>query len=200
MTSARDRFLETVHRAVAEGNRAGQVPPHPDRGDVGYQGAGADALARFCAECTSAGGQPHVVPDRTAAVAKVLELVKASGGQRVLLGRGAAVDALCLAESLGSAGIDVANQNRATFFAADIGITGVDYLVAETGSIVLCTRPEQPRSASLLPPVYIAVANRDQILPDLFDLFHLHKGSEVDGVPACLSLITGPSKTGDIEL
>ncbi len=230
MSSARDRFLQTVRRAVVEGNRAGQVPPHPERGDVGYQGAGADALARFCEECTSAGGQPHVVPDRTAAVAKVLELVKASGGRRVLLGRGAGevvaasgslagfcaasaskraacgywcgavVDALCLAESLGAAGIDVADQNRATFFAADIGITGVDYLVAETGSIVLCTRPEQPRSASLLPPVYIAVAGRDQILPDLFDLFRLQMGSEVDGVPACLSLITGPSKTGDIEL
>ena len=52
-------------------------------------------------------------------------------------------------------------------------------------------------SASLLPPVHIAVADVDQLLPDLFDLFGRLSRQEL---PACVSLITGPSKTGDIEL
>ena len=69
-----------------------------------------------------------------------------------------------------------------------------------TGSVALRTRPHQPRSLSLLPPVHIAVAHRKQLLPDLFDLFEKHLGEDQDGLPACLSLITGPSKTGDIEL
>ena len=63
--------------------------------------------------------------------------------------------------------------------------------------MVLATRPGQPRAVSLLPPVHIVVAHRNQIVPDLFDLFS--QGAEA-GLPACLSLITGPSKTGDIEL
>jgi L-lactate dehydrogenase complex protein LldG len=75
----------------------------------------------------------------------------------------------------------------------------VDYLIAETGSVVLASRNEQPRSVSLLPPVHVAVAHRRQLLPDLFDLF-----SQLDlqkiGFPSNLSIITGPSKTGDIEL
>src|SRR5207249_5699808 len=52
---------------------------------------------------------------------------------------------------------------------AAVGISGVDYLVAETGTVVLAARPEEPRSLSLLPPVHIAVAERRQLLPDLFE-------------------------------
>ena len=89
---------------------------------------------------------------------------------------------------------------REPFFAADMGLSGVDYLIAETGSVVLRTRPDQPRSLSLLPPFHIAVARRGQLVPDLFDLFEKRLGEHQDGLPACLSLITGPSKTGDIEL
>ena len=77
---------------------------------------------------------------------------------------------------------------------------GVDYLIAETGSVVLGCRPDEPRSLSLLPPVHIAVADRSQLLPDLFDLFAAARRRARQPLPSCLSLITGPSKTGDIEL
>jgi L-lactate utilization protein LutC len=207
MTTARDRFLETVRRAVAEGNRAGQVTGQPERGAVGYQGCGPDALARFRDELTAAGGQCHVVPDRAAAAARVVELVRACGARRVLLGPGALLDSLHLAEQLRAAGSEVLavepsadDAKREAFFRAEVGITGVDHLIAETGSIVIFSRPEQPRSASLLPPVHIAVATRNQIVPDLFDLFERQREQPGPSIPACVSLITGPSKTGDIEL
>ena len=77
--------------------------------------------------------------------------------------------------------------------------------MAETGTIVLQARPQQPRSLSLLPPVHIAIAEPSQLLPDLFDLFEIFGSAETDSapgakLPSCLTLITGPSKTGDIEL
>jgi L-lactate dehydrogenase complex protein LldG len=90
--------------------------------------------------------------------------------------------------------------SRETFFAADIGVSGVDFLVAETGTIVLRSRPAAPRSLSLLPPVYIAVAHRSQLVPDLFDLFEKLGNEDRPTLPSCVSFITGPSKTGDIEL
>jgi L-lactate utilization protein LutC len=206
MSSNRDRFLQTVRRAVAEGNRAGHAPPRPERGDAGYQGGGPDPLARFREACAAAGGQVHVVADQTDATAKVIELVRACAARRVLLGTGSVVDSLRLVDALGGAGLESlaidpndSDANRAAMFRADAAITGVDYLVAETGSVVVISRPDQPRSVSLLPPVHIAVATRDQLLPDLFDLFERHP---VQGrqLPACVSVITGPSKTGDIEL
>jgi len=42
-------------------------------------------------------------------------------------------------------------------YRADVGISGVDYLIAETGSVALLTRPGQPRGLTLLPPVHVAV-------------------------------------------
>jgi L-lactate utilization protein LutC len=181
---------------VAEGNRAGAVGDLPQRGTVGYQGGGADPLARLRDELTAAGGQAHLVPDAATAVAVVLDLVRRCGARRLLLGGGTFIDSLALESRLRETGAEVVAGDRETFFAADVGITGVDQVVAETGTLVLATRPDQPRSASLLPPVHIAVAHRGQVLADLFDLFEQYSWE----LPACLTLITGPSKTGDIEL
>jgi L-lactate utilization protein LutC len=204
MNTTRDEFLQRVRQAVAEGNRAGGSPALPERGSVGYQGAGADPVARFRDEFAAAGGQTHLVRDRAGAIAVVLDLVRERRVRRILLGGGEVVAALQIVEPLRTAGIEVVEAGtgqaiRDAIFQADLGLTGVDYLIAETGSVILASRPEQPRSLSLLTPIHIAVAERRQILSDLFDLFAL-LGKGPDELPACLSVITGPSKTGDIEL
>jgi L-lactate utilization protein LutC len=206
MTSpAREEFLQRVCQAVAEGNRPGAAVPVPARGGLGYQGAGADPVARFCEQLTAAGGMPYLVSSIEAAADRVMELVRTKSARKTLLGRGPALDRLGLAKRLHQNGVEVtavdaftAENCREPFFAADIGISGVDYLIAETGTVVLLTQPQAARSVSLLPPVHIAVADRGQLLPDLFDLFERLPPEE--GMPACISLITGPSKTGDIEL
>ena len=207
MTISRDAFLQRVRQAVAEGNRPGAAADLEARGTVGYQGAGADPVARFCQELTTAGGVAHVVPDRQTTVARVLQLVQEKSARRILVGRGALLESLNLPERLRGVGVEVATiealapeTSRAPFFGADLGISGVDYLVAETGSVALLARRDEPRSLSLLPPVHIAVAERSQIIPDLFDLFDAVSARAAGALPSCLSLITGPSKTGDIEL
>jgi L-lactate dehydrogenase complex protein LldG len=203
MSGSREAFLGRVREAVAEGNRAGGAPPLPARGSVGYQGAGADPVARLRDEWVAAGGQLHVVEDEAGALSWIRVLLEESKARRVLLGSGHYLDRLDLPSRLAPlfmiqhvAALS-AQEDREAFFAADVGISGVDSVVAETGTLVLETRPDQPRSLSLLVPVHIAVAWREQITPDLFDLF---AAAGRRGLPACLSLITGPSKTGDIEL
>jgi L-lactate dehydrogenase complex protein LldG len=211
MNTTRAQMLQRIREAVIEGNRAGgSLAEAPGRGQVGYQGAGADPLTRFCAELTAAGGQPHVVADGAAAARVILDLVRSRSVQRLLLSRGQVLDALSIAEPLRAAGVEVVEvmadrgasaplSPGGAWERAELGITGVDYLIAETGSVVVASRPEQPRSVSLLPPVHIAVAERGQLLPDLFDLFgRICPGRE--DWPASLTIITGPSKTGDIEL
>ena len=186
---------------------AGSAPDLPTRGGVGYQGAGADPIARFRDECAAGGGFVHVVADPAAAASAVVELLRERSVRRALIGGGAVVDSLGLPARLAAAGVEAVavasladSDRRDAFFSADAGVSGVDYLVAETGSVVLLTRPDQPRSLSLLPPLHVAVAGRGQLLPDLFDLFEARLWAERRGLPSCLSLITGPSKTGDIEL
>lgn len=202
--TTREGFLSRVRQAVAAGNRAGQAPPLPTRGGVGYQGAGPDVVARLAETLAAAGATLHRVTDARAAADTVVELVQARSARRLLLGTGSVLDALGLAPRLRALRVTVdavealpEDGARPTFFAADIGISGVDHVVAETGTLVLRARPSEPRSLSLLPPVHIAVADRSQVLPDLFDLFGQ---LSPDDLPSCLSLITGPSKTGDIEL
>jgi L-lactate dehydrogenase complex protein LldG len=199
VSNAREHFLQQVRQAVAQGNRAGHAPALPSREGAGDQGAGLDPASRFAQEFTAAGGHFHRAADQSSAVALVLDVVRRCGARSVLLGGGGFIDSLGLGEALRAAGLAVAGADREEVFAADVGITGVDFLVAETGSLVLASRPNQPRAFSLLPPVHIALAEPTQIMADLFDLFEPGCLGE-QGLPSALSLVTGPSKTGDIEL
>ena len=85
---------------------------------------------------------------------------------------------------------------------ADIGITGADFAIADTGTLVLLSGPEQPRLTSLLPPVHIAILEKESIVPNIHALFaRLGKSYEnYDKLCSCISFITGPSRTADIEL
>jgi L-lactate dehydrogenase complex protein LldG len=84
---------------------------------------------------------------------------------------------------------------------ANIGVTGVDYLIAETASASLVSREGMSRMASLLPPVHIAVAHIDQVMENLGDLLTLREAelADEDAPNWYMNLVSGPSKTADIE-
>jgi L-lactate dehydrogenase complex protein LldG len=78
---------------------------------------------------------------------------------------------------------------------ADAGLTAVDAALAETGSLVVSSGPGRSRMVSLLPPVHIALVPASSLTPDLFTW----TAARGQAVPAALTLISGPSKTADIE-
>lgn len=85
-------------------------------------------------------------------------------------------------------------------FDVDAGITGGDYVIAETGTLVIHPRAGVARLASLAPPIHIAVVHRSQILPTLDELFLLeHVDLKYGKRASGINLISGPSRTGDIE-
>ncbi len=81
----------------------------------------------------------------------------------------------------------------------DIGVTACDCLVARTGSIFVSTRSAGGRALSVLPPVHLVIARRDLLLPDLPAAFALLRHRYGHRWPSQLTLITGPSRTADIE-
>ncbi|PON14321.1 hypothetical protein C2W62_29705 [Candidatus Entotheonella serta] len=87
---------------------------------------------------------------------------------------------------------------------ADIGLSGADYVIAETGTLALSTLPGQMRGVSLLPPVHVAVVNHSQIVGTMADCLAMLQDEGRADLPerltSCVSFITGPSRTGDIEL
>ena len=83
---------------------------------------------------------------------------------------------------------------------ADVGVTGADYAIAETGSCAIAAREGVSRLASLLPPVHVAVVRRGQVLRGLDELFALHRRDYFSGAGASyVNIISGPSRSGDIE-
>ena len=85
---------------------------------------------------------------------------------------------------------------------ADLGVTGVDYAIAETGTAVILPRRGVSRVTSLLPPVHVALVRPSQTLEGLDDLYLLRRLAYLrDGADAgsYMNFITGPSRTADIE-
>jgi L-lactate dehydrogenase complex protein LldG len=92
---------------------------------------------------------------------------------------------------------------RALLARADLGLSGVDYVIAETGTLVLMARAGQMRGVSLLPPVHVAIARTSQVIATLADYLLLAQAAGTDPqqyLTSCVSFVTGPSRTGDIEL
>jgi len=79
-----------------------------------------------------------------------------------------------------------------------VGITGVFCAIAETGTLMMCSGPETPPAASLLPETHIAVVPRSRIvtgMEDGWDLLRRERGA----MPRAVNFISGPSRTADIE-
>ncbi len=81
----------------------------------------------------------------------------------------------------------------------DVGITECDALVAQTGTVVVTSRSAGGRALSVLPPHHVVLARRDQLVPGLPDAFDILKQKYGASYPSMISLITGPSRTSDIE-
>ncbi len=78
-----------------------------------------------------------------------------------------------------------------------MGVTSADYCLADTGTLVMLSSREEARLISLLPPIHIAVVLRERILSGLDELFTVL--SQPAEQSSSMVLITGPSRTADIE-
>ncbi len=79
----------------------------------------------------------------------------------------------------------------------DFGITSADFALSDTGTFVMLSSPKEARLISLLPPVHIGVIPAHSLLPNLDELFsRVPKPSDQT---SSMVLITGPSRTADIE-
>ena len=95
-----------------------------------------------------------------------------------------------------SAGLDM--QARPTLGDDRIGITGTFCAIAETGTLVLITGEPWPSASALLPDTHFAVVRADRIVSGMEEAFALVR-AERHVMPRAINLISGPSRTGDIE-
>ena len=206
---SRESFLSRVRQAAQAGS-AYRVHLHPVPPEIGYVGAAGDLCDRMAEEVDAVGGKAFRVPDLLAARELLATLLEEAAAKSALCWEHDVLDRMGLREFLQSRGVvrhsyESLSQHdfpaqRADMLACDIGISSVDCAIAETGTLMVCSRPGQERVASLLPPLHVAIVERQQIVPDLIDAFALLHQRGLDKLPSNIALITGPSKTGDIEL
>lgn len=205
----REAFLDRVRQAALAG-QAHRVHSRDIPREAGYVGVAQDKCAALAREIDAVGGLASLVDGMEAARTVITGLLSDYRARSALCWQHRLLEQLRLDELLQQANITKQDFNslsvlshddqRSAMLAADVGISSVDLAVAETGTLVVCSRPGQERVVSLVPPVHIAIVSESQVVPDLIDVFE-HLGQYAfDNLPSNVALITGPSKTGDIEL
>jgi L-lactate dehydrogenase complex protein LldG len=200
---SRDRILARI-RAAAEGPLAAEGPPAAEEAPVaeGLPDSGAagpvrpaDIVSLFINRSRDVGVEVATVgsPDGAAHFAQTW-----CAARRVRRAAVWDVPDLALAIArLRAAGVEIIGPGATAreIASADAGITGAEWGIAETATVVLASSPRQPRLTSLLPPAHLMVLRANRLLPDLPALF-----AACGPLPPALTLVTGPSRSADIGL
>lgn len=192
--SSRDQILSDIRAAL--GRSPGQAPPALDPPLLRKSRLDCNLYVEtFVQRFEKLAGKAFVVPDTDAVVPQLSSLLN---GKRAVASNAsflAGCGVLSLPEV--QSGFRDRDALREACAKADFGITSADYTLAETGTFVMLSSRQEARLISLLPPVHIGIIPRSRILANLDELLAtLPKPAEQT---SSMVLITGPSRTADIE-
>lgn len=164
-------------------------------------------VEQFCAELSAVQGEARLAADPAALAGHLREILAAHAIGRLAHWQHPALAALGLLAAADAAGVErlavgPEPTDQRLLATAAAGLTHSDLAIAETGSIVLFSRPDQELTVSLLPLVHIAVVPAAAIVADV-PAATAHLGRLVREDPAGLHtihFITGPSRSADIEM
>lgn len=199
----RAAFLARVGRSLPVGGIPTGPHPPPPTPDVvpelrfrsldGYEGAPPLALLPvFTAAATAADARVHA-PSPAGLAGVVAELVRAHQVRTAVVTR--EHEAQALVRMLVDAGVEVTEHSPAAAVEADLGVTGAIAAIAATGSVVVDADRAGGRGAGLLPRVHLAVLLLDRLVATPSDV--VRRGPRP--LPSNRVIVTGPSRTGDIE-
>ncbi len=189
-----DTFLGVLTKALTD--RGEPVAP-VDTESARRSAADGSLVEAFIERATAGGLKVERCADDKQAAEHVLAVLRACDARSVLVPPEPIPARQEIAAAITGAGIQLADAGEADVaFEADVGITSVRLAVAETGSLALDSGPVYHRLASLAVPVHVAVLREGQIVADILDW----AAAVRENPPAGTVLVSGPSKTADIEL
>ncbi len=225
LETPKEEFLASVRQALGRSAASPPVPPYTrleesladlealERDLLARLETGRDARLEALAETAARRGwKVRRAPDPEEALGYLSSVMTQLGVKRAVRSTEDVFQQLAVDSILQRPGIETAiiaqNENRSRetsrqeMIDADIGITGADYAVAETGSLVVLPRIGLSRLVSLAPPVHLALVRPQDVVDTLDDVFLLRRldyyrnGRDMGSY---LNFITGPSRTADIE-
>jgi L-lactate dehydrogenase complex protein LldG len=202
--AARDAVLARVRKALGKSGDRDTARAEADAQVAAHlhgprPAMPADLVQRFLQRATDMESTVERIADRRdvpAAVARylaALELPPALAAQRSSAG-------VCWPEfaDLDWAGAGLGIEVRPTVGHDRLGITGAFCAIAETGTIVVLAGADTPTATTLLVDTHVAVVRADRVVSGMEEAFALIR-RERGHLPRAVNLISGPSRTGDIE-
>jgi L-lactate dehydrogenase complex protein LldG len=218
MSTSRAEILGKVRRALVsprpEHHHGHSATTH-DLGKLFASVSSRDGLAgKFQKEFELVSGEFHLCESDAAVLPLLIQLIESSASKNVAISQHEICKRLAVAEGLEARFPDVklllediGSENsfdrtrlRKSMAQVQLSVTGTEYLIADTGTIVTVAGPQASRQISLLPSIHLVLATPQQIFPNMASLFleiQRTHGTKLPG--SALTCITGPSRTADIE-
>jgi L-lactate dehydrogenase complex protein LldG len=205
------------HRLIANVREALErrgAPAHNGAPDLAVAVPTTEAARRvelashFARELNALGGHFLGVLTPKQTVPRILEVAAAVNAQSVAVGAGIVNNPAPIVHALELAGIRIVHtaavigdaaraELRGKLARCDFAVVEADYAIAATGTLAMLATPERPGSLTLLPPVNVILVNADRIVPDLATALAAIGPAAI--ASHRLALVTGPSRTADIE-
>ena len=172
-------------------------PQPPSSGQIFAEIPEAELVNRFEREVTALKAGFFLASNEDAARAWIKQLVQDHAFKNLA----AAPESVISRLLEGLPGVKTVNQDFCGKALADVdlGVTGCDFLVAATGSVVLTAQKGFGRALSVLPQAHLVIARRDQLVPLPWDAFHQLQVRHGTNWPSMITFISGASRTADIE-
>ncbi|HEX8524615.1 MAG TPA: LUD domain-containing protein [Tepidisphaeraceae bacterium] len=198
-----ETVLDRVRKALGRpnGQAHAPTPPHIDSAVARLVSHDADLVEVFSKQATAMKMKLSRV-NETDVAGQLVHFIREMGLKKIACANSPLMERLNVAAALRAEGIDATEWKDLSldqiYDGFDCAVTDAAYAVAETGSIVIEPNVGNSRSLSLVPVVHVAIVEPKQILADSLDL--MEKLADPDRSRSNVFLITGPSKTSDIEM
>lgn len=189
-TTSREKVLKKIRNALIS-KTENPYPSLDMDSEVFYKSKDSIDIA-FAQEFTKASGKFIYCEDQTDLKNNLISLIAENAWGNIF----------CLenevADSLDKAGIPYTCDKK-DFNNMDVGITRCEFLISRLGSIMISSRQLSGRRLAVSPETHIVIASTKQIVPDLKDALHQINEKYSGNLPSLVTVITGPSRTADIE-
>lgn len=188
--NAREEILNRI--AKAKRSYPIEIPEEPNWMQNGFKEISIPLLDCFVKEITDVNGECTIVSSVREAMIQL--------SKRMALENVSAL--FCRDEKLMSHLKDVSipfSSTAETFVDMKMGLTRCEFLVARTGSVLVSSAHSSGRQMNVFPPIHVVLAFQSQIVPYVADAYKALQKKYNGVLPSFISLITGPSRTADIE-
>lgn len=189
-TTSREKILKKIRNALI--SKAENPYPSLDTESSVYHPIEDSLDITFAKEFTKAAGQFIYCEDMDELKTNLISLVAENKWENIYCQDNN------IKKTLHDAGIQFSSE-ASSFSEMEVGITNCEFLIARLGSIMVSSKQTSGRRLNVYPPSHIVFADISQIVPDLKQALKAIKEKYLNNLPSLISVITGPSRTADIE-